>query len=137
DQGQLVTGDGFLLDPQVVIPPQATDLTISAGGVVRLRINGDAAIGPTIQLARFANPAGLQNIGGNLYVETAASGTEILNNPNINGNGTLRQRYVEGSNVEVVSELVSLITAQRAYEINSRAIRAGDEMLSSASDLVR
>ncbi|MEM6468468.1 MAG: flagellar basal-body rod protein FlgG [Planctomycetota bacterium] len=137
DQGQIVNGDGFILDPPVVVPPQATDLTISAGGVVSWRVNGVTAIGPTIQLARFPNPAGLQNLGGNLYQETAASGAEILNNPNINGNGTIRQRYVEGSNVEVVSELVSLITAQRAYEINSRAIRAGDEMLSSASDLVR
>ncbi|MEO1615039.1 MAG: flagellar basal-body rod protein FlgG [Planctomycetota bacterium] len=137
DQGQLVTGDGFLLDPQVTIPPEATNLTISAGGVTSWQVNGVTTIGPTIQLARFANPAGLQNLGGNLYQETGASGPEILNNPNINGNGSIRQRYVEGSNVEVVSELVSLITAQRAYEINSRAIRAGDEMLSSASDLVR
>ena len=101
------------------------------------RQNGVQATGPTIQLARFANPAGLQNLGSNLYAETAASGPEILGAPGDDGFGELRQSFVEGANVEVVSELVSLITAQRAYEINSRAIRAGDEMLSSATDLVR
>ena len=137
DQGQMVNGDGYLLDPQITIPPQATNLAISANGIVSFQIDGISTVGPTIQLARFANPAGLQNMGSNLYAETAASGPEILGEPGQEGNGQLRQRYVEGSNVEVVAELVSLITAQRAYEINSRAIRAGDEMLSSASDLVR
>ncbi|MDV6030937.1 MULTISPECIES: flagellar basal-body rod protein FlgG [Pirellulaceae] len=137
DQGQMVTGDGFLLDPQITIPQQATNLSISSTGVVSYQIDGVSTVGPTIQLARFTNPAGLQNLGSNLYMETAASGAEILGQPGQQGNGQIRQRFIEGSNVEVVSELVSLITAQRAYEINSRAIRAGDEMLSSASDLVR
>jgi flagellar basal-body rod protein FlgG len=137
DQGQLVNSDGYMLDPQVTIPQNATNLSISPAGVVSYQINGVSTIGPQIQLARFANQAGLQNIGSNLYTETAASGPEILGQPGQEGNGAIRQRYLEGANVEVVSELVSLITAQRAYEINSRAIRAGDEMLSSASDLVR
>ncbi len=79
------------------------------------------ATGPTIQLARFANPAGLQNLGSNLFAETAASGPETLGDPGQDGFGQLRQRFVEGANVEVVSELVSLITAQRAYEINSQS----------------
>lgn len=135
--GQLVTADGYLMDPQVTIPADATELSISSNGVVSYRINGVDTTGPTLQLARFANKAGLQNLGNNLYAETAASGPEILGNPGVDGYGQLRQRFVEGANVEVVGELVSLITAQRAYEINSRAIRAGDEMLSSASDLVR
>lgn len=137
DQGQLVTADGFTLDPPVVIPADATDLSISEAGVVSFRVNGVTNTGPTIQLARFANTAGLENVGSNLLVQTAASGPELLGNPQQDGYGRLRQGYLEGSNVQVVSELVSLITAQRAYEINSRAIRAGDEMLSSASNLVR
>ncbi len=137
DQGQIVNSDGYLMDPEIRIPIDATDLSISAAGVVSYRQNGAPATGPIIQLARFANPAGLQNLGSNLFAETAASGAETLGNPGDNGFGQLRQRFIEGANVEVVSELVSLITAQRAYEINSRAIRAGDEMLSSASNLVR
>ena len=137
NQGQIVNADGYLLDPQITIPQEATNLSISSTGVVSYQINGVSTVGPTIQLARFINPAGLQNLGSNLYAETAASGPEILGQPGQQGNGQIRQGFVEGSNVEVVSELVSLITAQRAYEINSRAIRAGDEMLSSASDLVR
>lgn len=137
DQGQMVNSDGYLLDPQISIPADASDLSISPEGVVSYLINGAPTTGPTIQLSRFANPAGLQNVGGNLYVESPASGPEIVGDPGSDGFGNVRQRFLEGANVEVVSELVSLITAQRAYEINSRAIRAGDEMLSSASDLVR
>ena len=137
DQGQIVNAEGYLLEPQITIPPNATNLSISSTGNVSYQIDGVSTVGPTIQLARFTNNAGLQNLGSNLYSETAASGAEILGQPGQDGNGQIRQRFVEGSNVEVVSELVSLITAQRAYEINSRAIRAGDEMLSSASDLVR
>lgn len=137
EQGQIVNADGYLLDPQIAIPDGATDLSISPSGVVSYRIAGVSTTGPSIQIARFANPAGLQNLGSNLFAESAASGPEILGIPGTDGFGQLRQNFVEGANVEVVSELVSLITAQRAYEINSRAIRAGDEMLSSASDLVR
>jgi flagellar basal-body rod protein FlgG len=135
--GQLANGDGFLLDPPVVIPDQASDLAISREGVVSYQVAGVQTTGETIQLARFINPAGLQSIGGNLFTETNASGAETLANPGDQGMGEIRQNTLEGANVEVVSELVSLITAQRAYEINSRAIRAGDEMLSTASDLVR
>ncbi len=135
--GQIVNGEGYFLDPQVTVPQEATDLSISPLGVVSYSIAGASTIGPTIQLVRFANPAGLMNLGGNMYAESAASGPEIIGEPADNGMGRLRQGYLEGANVEVVSEMVSLITAQRAYEINSRAIRAGDEMLSSASSLVR
>ena len=136
-QGNIVNAEGYLLDPQITIPIDATNLAIAPTGEVSYQVNGVSTQGPVIQLVRFANPAGLQNLGSNLYQETAASGPEIAGVPGQQGLGVLRQGFVEGSNVEVVSELVSLITAQRAYEINSRAIRAGDEMLSSASDLVR
>ncbi|QEG23386.1 flagellar basal-body rod protein FlgG [Mariniblastus fucicola] len=136
-EGQLVTGDGYLMDPQVTIPPLATNINISGEGIVTYQLDGVSTTGPSIQLARFTNPAGLQNLGGNLYLETEASGAETLGEPGVDGLGRIRNNFLEGANVEVVSELVSLITAQRAYEINSRAIRAGDEMLSTASDLVR
>ena len=99
--------------------------------------NGVLSDAGQIQIARFANPAGLQQLGGNLYQATAASGEELLGNPGDISFGSVRQGHLEGSNVEVVTELVSLITAQRAYEINSRAIRAGDEMLSNTSQIVR
>ena len=137
EQGQIVTSDGYLLDPQITIPVDATDIAITPSGTISYSIAGVSTVGPSIQLARFANPAGLRNLGNNLYAETAASGPELLGLPGTDGFGQLRQNFLEGANVEIVSELVSLITAQRAYEINSRAIRAGDEMLSSASDLVR
>ena len=137
DVGQIVNDNGYLLDPQVTIPPQATDLSISESGVVSFRLNGVETTGPTIQVARFANQAGLRRLGGNLYGATVSSGPETLGIPGTQGFGRLRHKYVEGANVQVVQELVSLITAQRAYEINSRAIQAGDEMLSNAASLVR
>ena len=137
ETGLLTNSDGYLLDPQITIPITASNISISQAGVVSYQIDGVSTEGPTIQLAKFANPAGLQNLGSNLFAETGASGAAIVGNPGEDGIGEIRQRSLEGSNVEVVSELVSLITAQRAYEINSRAIRAGDEMLSTASELVR
>lgn len=137
NQGQLVTATGFFVDPQIQIPQDATEYAISPTGEVSFLLNGALNNVGQIQLVRFANPAGLQNMGNNLYAATEASGPEILGLPLQLGFGSLRQGALEGSNVEVVTELVSLITAQRAYEINSRAIRAGDEMLSNTSQLVR
>ena len=137
DQGQLVNSDGYLLDPAITIPQQASNIAISREGTLSYLLDGTPTDGGQIQLTRFANPEGLQNVGGNLLIETQASGGPITAAAGEDGIGTIRQGYIEGSNVEVVAELVSLITAQRAYEINSRAIRAGDEMLSTASDLVR
>jgi flagellar basal-body rod protein FlgG len=136
-QGQLVNADGRLLDPAITIPNTATKINISKTGEVSWLDNGELVPGPTIQLFRFANPAGLRQAGGNIYLATEASGEEITGTPGLEGFGDLRQGSLEGSNVQVVSEMVSLITAQRAYEINSRAIRAGDEMLSNTSQLVR
>ncbi|MCE2792308.1 MAG: flagellar basal-body rod protein FlgG [Planctomycetota bacterium] len=137
DQRQLVTADGLLVEPAITIPIEAESFTISPDGAVSFLQNGASTIAGQIQLFRFPNPAGLENKGNNLYALTGASGAELAGNPRDLGFGALRQRFVEGSNVEVVSELVSLITAQRAYEINSRAIRAGDEMLSNTGQLVR
>jgi len=140
--GQIVTADGYLLDPAITIPDTislskltiGTDGTIS--GITSGATNSSVTVGQ-IQLARFLNPAGLSSEGGNLYAATPASGQELLGTPGQIGFGNIRQNCLEKSNVEVVSELVSLITAQRAYEVNSRAIRAGDEMLSTTNDIVR
>jgi flagellar basal-body rod protein FlgG len=137
NQGQLVTSSGFLIDPQITIPQDATAFSIGLTGEVSYQLNGQLNTIGTLLLSRFVNPQGLQNMGGNLYAATQASGQEIQGQPLQPGYGSLRQGAYEGSNVEVVSELVSLITAQRAYEINSRAIRAGDEMLSNTGQLIR
>ena len=141
-QGQLVNGDGVLMEPAITVPQEVeyTKLTISTSGVVQGLIAGSNAppqeLGQ-IQLATFRNPAGLSSEGGNLFSSTAASGDAVPANPGEVGTGHLRQNFLESSNVEVVTELISLISAQRAYEINSRAIRAGDEMLSTSVDIVR
>jgi flagellar basal-body rod protein FlgG len=137
--GNLATTDGFLLDPALNIPQDVNPTTISIGadGTVTASINGQPQTLGQIQIVRFPNPAGLSSEGGNLFAITAASGQEILGTPGVTGLGTLRQGFLEKSNVEVVTELVSLITAQRAYEVNSRAIRAGDEMLSNTNQIIR
>ncbi|MCL4161985.1 UNVERIFIED_CONTAM: hypothetical protein GTU68_004324 [Idotea baltica] len=135
--GQMVNGDGHILDPAVTIAPTAQEIAIAPTGEVSFQENGTSSQAGTIQLYRFANPAGLRQRGGNIYTATDASGPEQAGPPGSQGFGSLRQGHKEGSNVEVVGEMVSLITAQRAYEINSRAIRAGDEMLSNTSQIVR
>lgn len=141
-QGRLVTGDGFLVDGNITIQDGVIPSSVAIGtdGTVTGLIAGanDAAVQlGQIQLVRFANPAGLSSEGGNLYAITPASGPEVQGIPQTDGLGALRQGFIERSNVEVVSELVSLITAQRAYEINARAIRAGDEMLSNSAQIIR
>ncbi|MCE9640708.1 MAG: flagellar basal-body rod protein FlgG [Betaproteobacteria bacterium] len=130
-QGQLVTSSGFQVQPAITIPANALNVTIARDGVVSVTRAGSAA--PTqvgsLQLAGFVNPAGLQSMGENLYVETAASGTPSTNAPGSNGLGLLNQGYVETSNVNVVEELVNMIQIQRAYEINSKSIQTSDQML--------
>lgn len=138
--GTLVTGDGYVLEGGITIPPDipASNVQIGSDGTVSaIQPDGSLAKIGQIQLYTFQNPAGLSSEGGNLYAITPASGDPISGTPGLNGVGTLRQSFLELSNVEVVKELVQLITAQRAYEINSRAVRAGDEMLSNISQLVR
>ncbi|MCA8992341.1 MAG: flagellar basal-body rod protein FlgG [Planctomycetaceae bacterium] len=140
--GQLVTADGYPIEPAISIPDGTSlaQLNIAADGTVSAPQSGSPSVSNPIgqiQLFRFLNPAGLSSEGGNLYAETPASGQEVSGTPGLNGLGNIRQGFLEGSNVEVVTELISLISAQRAYEVNSRAIKAGDEMLSTATDIVR
>lgn len=142
ETGQLVTADGLLLADAVTIPDGTAlgKLNIGVDGLVSgvtSQQQDQATEFGQIQLYRFRNPAGLSNQGNNLYAATAASGAEVGDRPGQNGLGTLRQGFLEGSNVQVVTELISLISAQRAYEINSRAIKAGDEMLSTSVDIMR
>lgn len=137
--GRLVTSDGFLMKDQITIPQEAQDVTITSDGTVQALMPGQTLpqqLG-VIELARFPNPAGLSSIGHNLYIATASSGTPITGTPGSNGLGTIVQRSLEMSNVKVVEEMVNLIVAQRAYEINSKAIQTADEMLGIANNLRR
>ncbi|MFZ5511786.1 MAG: flagellar basal-body rod protein FlgG [Pseudomonadota bacterium] len=136
-QGQIVTSNGYTLQPSITIPSNALSVTIGSDGVVTVLQPGSATpvqIGQ-IQLATFVNPGGLQSMGQNLYLETASSGTATPNTPGTNGAGLLNQNYVETSNVNVVEELVNLIQTQRAYEINSRSIQTSDSMLGRLAQL--
>jgi len=131
NQGALVTSSGYPLQPSITVPANATNVTIGTDGTVTMTTAGSSTpvtVG-TIQLAMFINPTGLQSLGSNLYQQTAASGTPTVTTPGTNAAGTLNQGYVEASNVNVVQELVNMITSQRAYEINSKTITASDQML--------
>jgi flagellar basal-body rod protein FlgG len=131
NQGQLVNSNGYTLQPAITIPQDAQSITIGNDGTISVRTPGSTGttqVG-TLQLVDFINPAGLQPTGGNLYLESAASGSPQAGNPGQNGLGSLMQGYVEGSNVNVVEELVSMIETQRAYEMNSKAISTSDQML--------
>lgn len=137
NQGQLVTSSGYAVQPAITIPSDALSITIAKDGTVSVTQPGSpnaTQIG-SLQLAGFINPAGLQSIGENLYLETAASGTPSANTPGTNGLGVLNQHFVETSNVNVVEELVNMIQAQRAYEINSKAITTSDQMLQKLSQM--
>jgi flagellar basal-body rod protein FlgG len=138
-QGQLVTRDGYLVEPGITIPQNASGVTIGANGLVQVSIPGQTQpqdVGQ-IQLARFVNKTGLESIGDNLFVETAASGPAIDGNPGSEGFGNLQQSYLEEANVNAVTEISSLISAQRAYEMNARIITAADQMLSSTTQMFR
>jgi flagellar basal-body rod protein FlgG len=139
DQGTLVTSQGYAFVPNIKIPSDATGITISATGIVsatRGQSTNPEELG-RIELARFSNPAGLQAQGENLYVATAASGDAVTGFPQEDGFGRTVQGAVEASNVEIVQEMVDMITAMRAYEINSKAIKNSEEMLEIANNLVR
>ena len=136
-QGQLVTNNGYTVNPGITIPANAQSVTIGADGTVSVALPGQAlpqSVGQ-IQLASFVNPAGLEPKGQNLYTETAASGTPTTGAPGTTGLGQLQQGFVETSNVNVVEELVSLIQTQRAYELNSKAISTSDQMLQRLGQL--
>lgn len=137
--GRLTTSEGYLLEPEIVIPDNATDITISTDGRVFAKIPGqnEPEDEGQIELTRFTNPAGLESNGRNLYLETAASGAPINSVPGEEGAGTIVQSYLEMSNVQVVEEMVNMIIAQRAYESNSKAITTSDSMLETANGLKR
>ena len=131
DQGELVTSSGYIVQPGVSIPDGAQSITIGIDGIVSVTFAGQAApsqVG-SLEIADFINPVGLQPIGENLYIETAASGPAQSGTPGLNGLGTLVQGALEGSNVNVVAELVNMIETQRAYEMNSKAISTNDQMM--------
>jgi flagellar basal-body rod protein FlgG len=130
-QGQMVTSSGYTLQPGITIPSGAQSISIGTDGIVSVSVAGQSTptqVG-TLQLTDFVNPAGLQPRGENMLLESAASGTAQTGTPGLNGLGTLAQGSLEGSNVNVVEELVSMIETQRAYEMNSKAIATADKML--------
>jgi flagellar basal-body rod protein FlgG len=135
--GTLVTTDGYALADSIVIPQNSSNLAVGSDGTVSVTVDGAIQQAGQLTLVRFTNPAGLSSEGNNLFAATDASGTELPGTPGQSGYGSLRGGHLERSNVEVVTELIALITAQRAYEVNSRAIRAGDEMLATTTDIVR
>jgi flagellar basal-body rod protein FlgG len=129
--GQLVTADGYPVTPAITLPNNVNSVTIGTDGTVSVTSNGSTkstTVG-TIQLANFVNPAGLEPMGQNLYLETESSGTAQTGQPGVNGMGTLSQGSVESSNTNVVEEMVNMIQAQRTYEMNSKSISAVDDML--------
>ncbi len=136
-QGRLVTAEGMPIEPSIVIPPDAVGVTIGSEGQVSVSIKGRTA--PTlvgqITVANFVNPAGLSALGHSLLQASAASGDPQVGNPGTDGRGTLLQNTVEQSNVEVVQEMIGLISAQRTYDVNSKVVQAADEMLRSATQM--
>jgi flagellar basal-body rod protein FlgG len=137
DQGELVTVDGYPVQPGITVPQGAVAVTVSKTGEVQITLAGTPepqSIGQ-LQLATFVNEAGLEALGGNNFLETAASGQATIATPGEPGFGTLTQGFIEQSNVNPVSEITALITAQRAYEMNSRVVKTADEMLSTTSQL--
>lgn len=139
-QLNLVTSEGYRLEPQISLPTNLQSLIIGSDGTVSATTTDDPTTSTQlgqIQLARFPNASGMEALGANLFRPSAASGTAVTAVPGTEGVGTLAQGFIERSNVDVVTEMVNLIVAQRAYEVNSRAIRTGDEMLSQVNSLVR
>ncbi len=136
-EGQIVTADGFVVQPGITIPSNATNVAINVAGQVQVTLDGQTTpqtVGQ-IQLAAFPNDAGLDAQGDNLFLQTAASGNAVTGTPSSPGFGSVQQGFIETSNVNVVSEITNLITAQRAYEMNSKVITASDEMLSTLTNL--
>ncbi len=137
--GSLVTAEGYKIEPQMTIPPSATSVSISKEGIVSAVVSGQTnaqTIG-TLEIASFQNPAGLRALGGNLYEATTASGDPNVGAPGGDGRGTIAQGFVEDSNVSVVEEMVNMILGQRAYEANSKVVKAADEMLQQVNTIVR
>jgi len=137
--GKIVTSDGYSLEPNITVPNNTVSISIKSDGTVSAKISNQSdpqQIGK-IELANFPNPSGLKSMGKSLFMETDASGTATVSKPGENGLGTLLQGYLEMSNVNVMQEMISLIVGQRAYEVNSKAIQAADEMLQMANNVRR
>ncbi|EJL24673.1 flagellar basal-body rod protein FlgG [Novosphingobium sp. AP12] len=138
DQGELVTTDGYRVQPDITIPQGALSVTVSKTGEVQVKLAGQAEMQTVgqLELATFINEAGLEAIGLSLFIETGASGQPSVSTPGQPAFGTLSQGFIEASNVNPVSEITSLITAQRAYEMNSRVLKTADEMLQTSTQTV-
>jgi flagellar basal-body rod protein FlgG len=139
---QLVLGsayNGYLVDPSITIPPEAVDVVVTSDGQVQYRTQDSATLTNVgqLQLSKFINPDGLLKLGDNLFKETDASGTAEIGNPGQQGFGAIRQGFLEASNVEPVNELIDLITTQRAFELNSQVVQAGDQLMQTVANLRR
>lgn len=136
--GRLTTSEGYVLDPQIVIPQNTTSISIGQDGSVDAFLDGEST--PTqvgvMELAMFSNESGLRSLGRNLFAETDSSGGPIVGLPNENGLGSLSQGFLEGSNVSVMEEMVNMIAGQRAYEVNSKTVKTSDEMLQMTNNLL-
>lgn len=136
--GQFVTSDGFALEPAVTVPDNAIAVAIGLDGTVNATLaDGSVSQLGQLELSRFINPSGLFALGRNTFSESEASGPPITGNPTVDGAGSLRQAFLEGSNVEVVQEIVGLIVAQRAFEVNANALRTSDEMMQTTGQLLQ
>jgi flagellar basal-body rod protein FlgG len=137
--GQVVNSDGYRLTPGIVVPEDTVQLSIGTDGIVSVIQAGNTAANQIgqIEIANFINPAGLHSLGDNLYINTESSGEAVPSTPGLNGLGQIRQGFVEMSNVQLVVELTDLITGQRAYEANSKAITTGDQMLQTVTQMKR
>jgi flagellar basal-body rod protein FlgG len=135
NSGRLVTSDGFPMVPEIIIPQSATDFHVGLDGVVTVKVNGETQEIGQVQLASFINPAGLASMGRNLFGATRASGEPIVGAANQNGFGSIAQNRLEASNVNIVEEMVNMITGQRAYEINSKVISTSDQMLQATNQI--
>ncbi|MBN1308411.1 MAG: flagellar basal-body rod protein FlgG [Chitinispirillaceae bacterium] len=139
NDGSIVTASGFFLSPEMTVPENSSDLSVSADGRVSVILPGESE--PTeigqIELVRFINPSGLRSLGGNLYAESDASGRPVISFPAEEGTGSIAMGYSEASNVQIVNEMVNMISAQRAFEIISKAIQVGEDMMQVANNLKR
>ncbi|MEC7906136.1 MAG: flagellar basal-body rod protein FlgG [Verrucomicrobiota bacterium] len=135
--GQLTTSQGMTLEPGITVPTEANAIVINEGGIITF-LRDSVEVGTAqLQLSRFNNPAGLAALGGNLFRETSASGEPELGDPGTESFGTIRQGFLENSNVNIVQEMVNMIVAQRAYEINSKSIQTSDQMMQQTTQLKR
>jgi len=139
DTGQIVTNDGYFFEPSLTLPVDTESINISMEGIVQVKLYNQTELMELgqIELARFINPAGLKSVGGNRYQETVSSGQPMIGPAGNNDMGSIQQRYLETSNVEIVEEMVNMIVAQRGYEINSKTVRTAESMLEIAVNLKR